>query len=124
MTPPADRRRAIRVVHPFVVRYLCPRGPTHGWSMGTAHDISRVGVRIRSECPLQIGDRVELYLFLPTRRSPARILASVVWSKIVNAKLALSDYGLDFQHLNADAQQALDAALAPLLRSPRDRPGS
>jgi len=110
-----EQRRFPRVTHAFLIRYRIPTSKGMAWRMAPAHDLSRGGARFICEGVFEVGKQVELQLVLPTTKRPLRIAAHVVWSKISQRALNLTEYGVAFDVIEAGGEKLLDAALRPLL---------
>ena len=110
-----DKRRFPRVTHAFLVRYRIPTSKGMVSRMAPVHDLSRGGARFTCEGVFEVGKQVDLQLVLPTTKHPLRIAAHVVWSKVTQRALNLTEYGVAFDVIEAGGEKLLDAALRPLL---------
>ncbi len=77
-----------------------------------AVDVSRGGVRIYSDEPMKVGDRLTLELFLEGEPAEVIFQAAVAWvEKLPKGAVARFDVGLKFLHLDPAAEALLAKVL-------------
>ena len=100
-----ERRRFPRVRQPFKVQYRV--GEVGGaWEAATAINISAVGVRLRSDQPIEQGSRLELQIQLPASREPLDVLGIVVWNRMQAPNV--TEVGVEFLNLTLVQQTKID----------------
>ena len=97
-----DRRRFPRLNVPVYyrpARLLSPRQP--------AQDVSRGGIRVYTDDPLELGTRLEIELFLPDGES-LTIDVRVAWIRELQQQSARYEAGLEFLAIDETLLLALE----------------
>ena len=103
-------RRQYRRIHAPV--YCRPAGLKIMSKHQEAVDVSRGGVRIYSDEPMKVGDRLTMELFLKDATEEVVFQAEVAWvERLPKGALARFDVGLKFLHLAPEAEALLAKVL-------------
>ncbi len=105
-----ERRRYRRIQAPVFCR---PAGLKIMSKRQEAVDVSRGGVRIYSDEPMKVGDRLTLELFVEgAGDDEVTFQAMVAWvEKLPKGAVARFDVGLKFLHLDVRAEELLRKVL-------------
>jgi Tfp pilus assembly protein PilZ len=101
-----DRRRFPRLNVPVYyrpARLLSPRKP--------AQDVSRGGIRVYTDDPLELGTRLEIELFLPEGES-LTIDVRVAWVRELSQQDTRFEAGLEFLAMDEGRLVALEQCIA------------
>lgn len=109
-----ERRRFPRLTHPFLVRYRASTGDT-SWRIAPLRNLSVEGVCFRAERTFQTGEEFDLELILPADKQPIPVRARIVWSKLVNPALQLTEYGAQFSAMDASSRALIGKTVASFL---------
>ena len=105
-----ERRRFIRVQHPFTIRYRDAADPGQPWLITTVRDLSLGGVRFIADQAFDVGHAIDLQVVVPASRQSIFLKAHVVWANPKNPLLQLYEYGLAFDVIDTALQQLIDIA--------------
>ena len=104
----AERRRAIRIIHSFIVRYQSLPAAPRSWLVSTLRDFSQTGARFLCDHPFGVGETMNPQLGLPTSKEPVTLTARVVWTK--PSRLDVTELGIEFTPPDERAASVITAA--------------
>ena len=115
-----EKRRFIRFDIALKVAYIVQKDPKVE-KFSTTIDVSAQGLRLLTSDMLELGDNVDLKIFLPDALNPAHVRGIVVWSKELEAG-ASHPYstGIDFEKIEEDNKNTFLKFLCSLMR-PEDK---
>ena len=113
-----ERRRAMRIIRSFIVRYPSLASGPGFWLVSTLRNFSTGGARFFCERTFQVGETMIAQLILPTSREPVVLKARVVWTK--PSPFGMADLGVSFEPSDAHAKQALTNAANFFLTKKRE----
>ena len=108
-----ERRRFIRVQHPFTIRYRDATESDKPWLITTVRDLSLGGARFIADQAFDVGQALELQVVVPVSRQTIVLRAHVVWANPKNPALRLYEYGVAFDVIDTALQQLIDIARPP-----------
>lgn len=112
---PQEQRHDPRVAHPFMVRYQCQES----WHVSPLKDFSTTGARFVADYPFTQGEVLDAQMIFPLARQPIAVRARIVWMK--PTQWGLVELGVTFELGDAEAKQAIEAAVAHFLRKQERR---
>jgi c-di-GMP-binding flagellar brake protein YcgR len=101
----AERRRATRIIHAFMVRYRSLASSSPSWLVSTLRDFSGTGARFLCERGFEVGEAMRMQLLLPTSPEPVALNACVVRTK--PSPLGMVEVGVAFEPPDEPSTQAL-----------------
>ena len=98
-----EKRKFIRFDIALSIAYTIQKDPRIE-KFGETKDISAQGMQLMTNDKLELGDKVELKLFVPDALNPAHIKGIVVWSKDLAGGAEKYPYssGIDFEKIEED----------------------
>ena len=114
-----ERRRVMRIIRSFIVRYPSPTSGQGFWLVSTLRNFSTCGARFFCERTFRVGEAMIVQLILPTSREPVVLKARVVWVKAL-ALLGMVDLGVSFEPSDEQATKALTSAANFFLTKKRE----
>ena len=104
----AERRRAVRIIRSFMVRYKSFASGDGAWLTSTLRNFSSTGARFLCERVFEQREAMLLQLLLPTAKDPVALKARVIWAK--PASLGMAEVGVAFEPGDAHAAAAVTHA--------------
>lgn len=108
-----EQRRFPRIPQPFEVQYRVGEVGL-GWDTAITVNLSAVGVRLRSDRPIDQGSQIELQITLPNTPEPLHLLGLVVWSQMQSPHV--TETGVEFLDVTLEQQTQIDQLVQFLSR--------
>ena len=110
-----EKRRFIRFDIALKVAYIVQRNPK-AEKLGTTKDISAAGMQLLTGDKLELGDKVDLKIFVPDALNPAHLKGIVVWTKDLEPAGRHSyGIGIDFGKIEEDNKNTFLKFLCDLM---------
>lgn len=110
-----EKRRFIRFDIALKVSYIIQKDPK-AEKIGTTRDVSAQGMQLLTGDKLEVGDKVDLKIFVPEALNPAHMKGIVVWSRESdNAKSHSYGSGIDFEKIEEDNKNTFLKFLCDLM---------
>lgn len=112
-----EKRRFIRFAIALKVAYIVQRDPKTE-KLGTTKDVSAQGMQLLTSDKLELGDKVDLKIFVPEALNPAHMKGIVVWSRELDSQKSHSyNAGIDFGKIEEDNKNTFLKFLCDLMYS-------
>ncbi|MEK7868464.1 MAG: PilZ domain-containing protein [Candidatus Omnitrophota bacterium] len=112
-----EKRRFIRFAIALKVAYIVQRDPKTE-KLGTTKDVSAQGMQLLTSDKLELGDKVDLKIFVPEALNPAHMKGIVVWSRELDSPKSHSySAGIDFGKIEEDNKNTFLKFLCDLMYS-------
>lgn len=110
-----EKRRFIRFAIALKVAYIVQRDPKTE-KLGTTKDVSAQGMQLLTSDKLELGDKVDLKIFVPEALNPAHMKGIVVWSRELDSPKSHScNAGIDFGKIEEDNKNTFLKFLCDLM---------
>ena len=110
-----EKRRFIRFDIALKVAYIVQRDPKTE-KLGTTKDVSAAGMQLLTGDKLELGDKVDLKIFVPDALNPAHLKGIVVWVKdLEHARTHSYSTGIDFGKIEEDNKNTFLKFLCDLM---------
>ena len=110
-----EKRRFIRFDIALKVAYIVQRDPKTE-KLGTTKDVSAAGMQLLTGDKLELGDKVDLKIFVPDALNPAHLKGIVVWVKDLEpARTHSYSTGIDFGKIEEDNKNTFLKFLCDLM---------
>lgn len=110
-----EKRRFIRFDIALKVAYIVQRNPKVE-KLGATKDISAAGMQLLTGDKLELGDKVDLKIFVPDALNPAHLKGIVVWTKDLEPAGTHSyGIGIDFGKIEEDNKNTFLKFLCDLM---------
>ena len=110
-----EKRRFIRFDIALKVSYIIQKEPK-AEKIGTTKDVSAQGMQLLTGVKLDVGDKVDLKIFVPEALNPAHMKGLVVWSRGSDPVRSHSyASGIDFEKIEEDNKNTFLKFLCDLM---------
>jgi len=110
-----EKRRFIRFSIALKVAYIVQKDQKTE-KLGTTKDVSAHGIQLLTSDKLELGDRVDLKIFVPEALNPAHMKGIVVWSRELGSQKSHSySAGIDFGKIEEDNKNTFLKFLCDLM---------
>ena len=110
-----EKRRFIRFAIALKAAYIVQRDPKTE-KLGTTKDVSAQGMQLLTSDKLELGDKVDLKIFVPEALNPAHMKGIVVWSRELDSPKSHSyNAGIDFGKIEEDNKNTFLKFLCDLM---------
>ncbi len=110
-----EKRRFIRFSIALKVAYIVQKDPKTE-KLGTTKDISAQGMQLLTSDKLELGEKIDLKIFVPEALNPAHIKGIVAWSReLVSQKSHSYSAGIDFGKIEEDNKNTFLKFLCDLI---------
>ena len=112
-----EKRRFIRFNIALKVSYIIRKEPKTE-KIGTTKDVSAQGMQLLTEDKMEIGDKIDLKIFVPEALNPAHMRGVVMWSRESGlAKNHSYSSGIDFEKIEEDNKNTFLKFLCNLMHT-------
>lgn len=110
-----EKRRFIRFYIALKVEYIIRKEP-RAEKVGTTKDVSAAGMQLLTNDKMEVGDKVDLNIFVPEALNPAHMEGIVVWSReLLSPKSQSYSTGIEFGKIEEDNKNTFLKFLCDLM---------